>query len=164
MLRVKEFIYECEDYKIKNPDKETRDKISNEIEKYGGVEADIDNPKFILYLFEMLVVSENIDYQFDKYSLSNFAELLEDERAPREFSEMIFYISGIVSNIILDTMRAKLMQLKNLEIETNHAKILNEINKIGKEKDDIENENIEVNVEKVGFIDKILIKLGFKDV
>lgn len=163
MLKIKEFIYECEDYKIKNPDKETKANIYNELQKYGGIDADFDNPKLVLYLFRTLVVSDNIDFQFDKYSLSNFTELLEDERTPREFNEIMFYVGNIISDVILDTMRAYSMQIKNLRLETNQAQMLNEINKIENEKDEIENENIEVSVEKVGFVDKILIKLGIKD-
>lgn len=164
MLKIKEFVYECEDYKIKNPEKETRIRINNELQKCGNMESEFDNPKLLLYLFRELVVSDNIDFQFDKYSLGNFTDLLEDERVPKEFKEIVFHIGNIVNDIVMDTLRTQLMQLKNLGMVTNQAKVLNEINKIGKEKAEIENENIEVNVEKVGFVDKILIKLRLKDV
>lgn len=164
MLKIKEFVYECEDFKIKNPDKKTRIKINDELQKYGNMEAEFDNPKLLLYLFRELVVSDNVDFQFDKYSLGNFTDLLEDERVPKEFNEIVFHIGDIVNDIVMDTLRAQLMQIKNLEMTTSQAKILNEINKIGKEKDEIENENIEVDVEKVGFMDKILIKLGIKEI
>lgn len=164
MLKIKEFVCECEDFKIKNPDKETKIKINNELQKYGNMEAEFDNPKLLLYLFRELVISDNVDFQFDKYSLGNFTDLLEDERTPKEFNEIVFHIGDIVNDIVMDTLRAQLMQIKNLEMTTSQAKILNEINKIGKEKDKIENEGIEVNVEKIGFIDKILIKLGLKEI
>lgn len=162
MLKRKEYRYECEDYKIINPDTELSAEIYNELKKYSNKDGETDygNPKLNLFLFTKLVKSDNIDFQFDKYSLGNFKELLEEP--VEEINNIVYEIADILNDIILNTLRAYKLQLKNMNINVLQAEIINETNKIGQDviekKEEIEDKDIKIEVEKVGIIKKLFMK------
>lgn len=162
MLKRKEYRYECEDYKIINPNAELSKEISDELKKYSNKdgETDYDNPKLNLFLFTKLVKSDNIDFQFDKYSLGSFKELLEEPA--EEINNIAYEVADILSDIILNTLKAYKLQLKNMNINVLQAEIINETNKIGQDivekKEEVEGENIEIEVEKVGLIKRLFMR------
>lgn len=162
MLKRKEYRYECGDYKIINPNTELSSEIYNELKKYSNKdgETDYNNPKLNLFLFTKLVKSDNIDFQFDKYSLGNFKELLEEPT--EEINNIVYEIADILNDIILNTLRAYKLQLKNMNINVLQAEIINETNKIGQDiidkKEEIEDKDIKIEIEKVGFIKKLFMR------
>lgn len=164
MLKRKEYRYECEDYKIINPNTELSAEIYNELKKYSNKdgETDYENPKLNLFLFQKLVKSDNIDFQFDKYSLGNFKELLEEPT--EEINNIAYEVADILSDIILNTLKAYKLQLKNMGINVFHADLINETNKIGQDiadkKEEINDNDVEIEVERVGFIKKLFMKFN----
>lgn len=161
MLKRKAYRYECEDYKIINPNAKLSKEISDELKKYSkDGETDYDNPKLNLFLFTKLVKSDNVDFQFDKYSLGNFKELLEEPT--EEINNIAYEVADVLSDIILNTLKAYKLQLKNMNINVLQAEIINETNKICEDivekKEESEDENVEIEVEKVGFIRKLFMK------
>lgn len=164
MLKRKEYRYECEDYKIINPNTELSAEIYNELKKYSNKDGETDykNPKLNLFLFQKLVKSDNIDFQFDKYSLGNFKELLEEPT--EEINNIAYEVADILSDIILNTLKAYKLQLKNMGINVLQADIINETNKIGQDiadkKEEINDNDVEIEVERVGFIKKLFMKFN----
>lgn len=164
MLKRKEYRYECEDYKIINPNTELSAEIYNELKKYSNKdgETDYENPKLNLFLFQKLVKSDNIDFQFDKYSLGNFKELLEEPT--EEINNITYEVADILSDIILNTLKAYKLQLKNMGINVLQADIINETNKIGQDiadkKEEISGNDVEIELERVGFIKKLFMKFN----
>ena len=83
MLKSSKYIYENDLYKIKNPTNIMIREIQDELVKYSGDtvdDIDFDNPKLNLWLLQYLVESDNVDYQFDKFTFADgapFGILLE---------------------------------------------------------------------------------------
>lgn len=118
MLKRKKYIVENEIYKIKNPTKLEEKTIHQEIvnitNKSGKDNIDYDSLELNKYLFEELVESENEDYQFIKYSDDDFLEVMANP--PQEFEEIAYHIGTILSDIIMNHLRANLLQIKSSQI------------------------------------------------
>lgn len=117
MLKNKEYMYEADDYKIINPNEGLQQEILNELNKYmddkGSV--DIENEELLLYLLKLLVESENDDYQFYQYDKENLKEL--ENNPSQEFKTILYFIGNIVSDVIINTYRAKILEVKQTHIE-----------------------------------------------
>lgn len=117
MLKKSNYIYEAEEYKIINPTQGMEKEILEELNKYtddkGNV--DIENVDLLLYLLKLLVESENEDYQFYKYTKENIKEL--EENTPDEFKTILYFLGNIISNVVINTYRAKILEVKQAHIE-----------------------------------------------
>lgn len=117
MLKRKEYVYETNNYRIINPDKDLEKKIKEEIIKHQkeSGEVDFDNDEFNFYLFKTLVDYINVDFDFNKYSLIEFNDILND--ASQEIETIAFYIGCLVSDIIINDLRQKQLEIKMANIE-----------------------------------------------
>lgn len=144
MLKRNEYVFESTDFKIINPSKELKEEINNEIvklmnkNKSANPDEVYGNPKLNKYLLEKLVISDNVDYQFAKYSLSNFKKLLEEDID--ELEEIMFHAGRILSNIILSKLRENLLNLKVSEMRVLQAEAINELNNLNETISEIERE------------------------
>lgn len=170
MLKRNEYLYECDEYKIKNPTEDEIVRINATINSYiKNNEVDYDDPKLNHYLLKELVVSENEDYQFEKYSSEQFIELMENPT--KEYKNIVFFIGDLISDISLETARANYLELKKAEIELTRAKIINNTielnNQVKKEKrkqNELKNQNKkeEITVKKLNKFQIFLYNHGWK--
>jgi hypothetical protein len=118
MLKRKEYIYETNDYKIINPNKELADKINNQLTmKYQNKDGiiDFDNEEFNFYLFKLLIEYINKEFDFKKYSYEEFNDVLSNPS--QEIETIAYYIGSIVSDIIINDLRKKQLEIKMANIE-----------------------------------------------
>lgn len=117
MLKKTNYLYEAEEYKIINPSQGIEQEILEQLNKYtddkGNV--DIENVELLLYLLKLLVESENEDYQFYKYTKENIKEL--EENPPEEYKTILYFLGNIISNVVINTYRAKILEVKQAHIE-----------------------------------------------
>ena len=80
MLKKEKYIYECEEFKIINPDRELTQEIVQEMGKFvkEDGEIDIENDDFKLYLLQTLVDTENEDYLFLGMTLDDIKDIEEN--------------------------------------------------------------------------------------
>ena len=103
MLKSSKYIYENDLYKIKNPTNIMIREIQEELSKYSTdslEDIDFDNPKLNLWLLQYLVESDNVDYQFNKYGLGSFVELMNSEYYNPELETIFYHIGKLISDII----------------------------------------------------------------
>ena len=117
MLKNEQYIYETNDYKIINPSEGLQDEILNELNEYmddkGNV--DIENKTLLLYLLQSLIESDNGDYQFYQYDKESFQEL--EDNPPQEYKTIVYFLGSIMSDIIINTYRTKILEVKQTHIE-----------------------------------------------
>ncbi len=117
MLKKINYLYEADEYKIINPSQGMEQEILEQLNKYtddkGNV--DIENIELLLYLLKLLVESENEDYQFYKYTKENIKEL--EENPPEEYKTILYFLGNIISNVVINTYRAKILEVKQAHIE-----------------------------------------------
>lgn len=117
MLKNEEFMYEGENYKVINPRKGLREEIVEKIEQFTDEEGNlnIDDANFKLYLLQLLVVSEDEDYNFLTKSLEDVEEIEKDPSF--EYEQILYFIGSILSDLIIMTYRAKILELKQAHIQ-----------------------------------------------
>ena len=133
MLKPDKYIYEGDLYKIKNPTNLMIRKIQDELSKYSNDELDdidFDNPKLNLWLLQYLVESDNVDYQFDKYGLGSFTELMNSEYYNPELETIFYHIGKLISDIIIKILRDNLLLLKEQEMKALQLETLEELDKV----------------------------------
>lgn len=133
MIKIEKYLYECDKYKIKNPTKKEVEEISQELLKYttGNLsESDFDNPKLNLYLFQKMVVSDDVDYQFDKYGLGSFTEIMNSEYPCPEFEKIFFVIGEFLSNLVIEILQDNLLMLKEQQMKALNLETIEELDKV----------------------------------
>lgn len=124
MLERKEFIYETDKYKIKIPTKSEMKKIYDEIVKLtreGNIA--IDNDVVLLYLFKEIVIPIDENYDFSKYSITQFTEVISDNITQyEEMNEIQFYVSKILSQIMTESYREMLLQIEEAKAKVEKSK------------------------------------------
>ena len=117
MLKNKEYIYEADEYKIINPSEGLQQEILNELNKYIDKEGnlDLENQELLFYLLKLLIESENEYYQFIQYSKDDLKEL--EENPPQEYKTILYFLGNVISDIIINTYRAKILEVKQTHIE-----------------------------------------------
>ena len=133
MLKPDKYIYEGDLYKIKNPTNLMIRKIQEELSKYSNDELDdidFDNPKLNLWLLQYLVESDNVDYQFDKYGLGSFTELMNSEYYNPELETIFYHIGKLISDITIKMLRDNLLLLKEHEMKALQLETLEELDKV----------------------------------
>lgn len=137
MIKRKEYVYECENYKIINPSEDLMQEIYKKMtqEFMIGSEVDYDDIKFNHYLFKTLVLSDNIDFQFDKYSLSSFEYVLNNPTD--ELEEIAYHIGDLLSDIQLKFLRAYRLEAKRAMVQLLQAQVLQDVNILNDETKEI---------------------------
>lgn len=164
MLKRSEYVFESTEFKIINPTSEMREDINNEVVKIMNKNQSANpdevygNPKLNKYLLEKLVVSDNIDYQFSKYSLSKFKTLLESDID--ELEEIMFHVGNILSRVIITKLRENLLNLKISEMRILQAEAINELNNLNETM--VEIEQAKNKKEDKKRIDKLLKDKGIE--
>lgn len=131
----KDFYYDGGIYKIIEPSKELKEEILVKMINYSknkdnNVDISFDS-NFLLFLCQKLVISENEDYQFDKYSLDDFVKLLID--TPIELETIINTVVDIVTKIQINFMIQQKLKLRQQYIETLSLQMNEEVENIQKE-------------------------------
>lgn len=164
MLKRSEYVFESTEFKIINPTSEMREDINNEVVKIMNKNQSANpdevygNPKLNKYLLEKLVISDNIDYQFSKYSLSKFKTLLESDID--ELEEIMFHVGNILSRVIITKLRENLLNLKISEMRILQAEAINELNNLNETM--VEIEQAKNKKEDKKRIDKLLKDKGIE--
>ncbi|BCZ47590.1 hypothetical protein psyc5s11_36570 [Clostridium gelidum] len=117
MLKNKEYMYEADDYKIINPSEGLQQEILNELNKYMDDKGnlDIENQELLFYLLNLLIESKNEDYQFIQYSKDDLKEL--EENPPQEYKTILYFLGNVISDVIINTYRAKIIEVKETHIK-----------------------------------------------
>lgn len=117
MLKNKEFIYECNEFKIICPDRLLREEMIVEIKKFINDEGElnIDDEKLKLYLLTTLVISDNEDYQFISMSIEDIRTI--EENPSFDYETIIYYIGNVMSDIIVSMYRQEIMKVRQTQIE-----------------------------------------------
>lgn len=117
MLKREKYIYENEEFKIINPDKGLREEITKEMSKYVSEdgEINIENDNFKLYLLQTLVDTENKEYQFVGMTQKDIDDI--EENPSFEYETILFFIGNILSDIIIETYRKNILELRQTQIE-----------------------------------------------
>ena len=117
MLKKEKYIYECEEFKIINPDRELTQEIVQEMGKFvkEDGEIDIENDDFKLYLLQTLVDTENADYLFLGMTLDDIKEI--EENPSFEYETILFFLGNIISDIIIGDYRRNILELRQTQIE-----------------------------------------------
>ena len=130
MLKKEKYIYECEEFKIINPDRELTQEIVQEMGKFvkEDGEIDIENDDFKLYLLQTLVDTENEDYLFLGMTLDDIKEI--EENPSFEYETILFFLGNIISDIIIGDYRRNIMELRQSQIQllqSESLKVLEEL-------------------------------------
>lgn len=117
MLKNEQYVYETDEYKIINPSQGLQNEILNELNKYTDDKGnlDIENKTLLLYLLQLLIESEDEDYQFYKYNEESYQEL--ENNPPQEYKTIVYFLGSIISDIIINTYRTKILEVKQTHIE-----------------------------------------------
>lgn len=117
MLKNKEFIYECNEFKIIYPDKLLRNEIIEKIKTFIDDEGNlnVDNEELKMYLLITLVVSEDEDYQFISMNLDDIREI--EENPSFEYETILFYLGNVISDLVISIYRQEIMKIRQTEIE-----------------------------------------------
>ena len=117
MLKKEKYIYECEKFKIINPDRELTQEIVQEMGKFvkEDGEIDIENADFKLYLLQTLVDTENEDYLFLGMTLDDIKEI--EENPSFEYETILFFLGNIISDIIIGDYRRNILELRQTQVE-----------------------------------------------
>lgn len=117
MLKNKEYVYEADEYKIINPSEGLQQEILNELNKYIDKEGnlDLENQELLFYLLKLLIESNEEDYQFIQYSKDDLKEL--EANPPQEYKTILYFLGNIISDIIINTYRAKILEVKETHIK-----------------------------------------------
>lgn len=155
-LERKEYLLETNEYKVKNPTQLEYEEVAQKIneiatksKKQKNLEEVFETPKFLKYMFEKFVISDNIDYQFEKYSLSKFTTLFDDyiEDIQEIELELILAVTRYMHITLKKTLADVEQSINNLtqaEILEKTVKLGEELQRVTKEK----NERIENNKRK----------------
>ena len=117
MKKKEKYIYECEEFKIINPDRELTQEIVQEMGKFvkEDGEIDIENDDFKLYLLQTLVDTENEDYLFLGMTLDDIKDI--EENPSFEYETILFFLGNIISDIIIGDYRRNILELRQTQIE-----------------------------------------------
>lgn len=117
MLKNKEFIYECNEFKIIYPDKLLRNEIIEKIKTFVDDEGNlnIDNEELKMYLLITLVVSDDEDYQFISMNLDDIKDI--EENPSFEYETILFYLGNVISDLVISIYRQEIMKVRQTEIE-----------------------------------------------
>lgn len=117
MLKNEEFMYEGENYKVINPNKGLKEEINEKIEAFTDEEGNlnVDDASFKLYLLQVLVLSEDEDYNFLIKSIEDIEEIEKDPSF--EYEQILYFVGSIISDLIILTYRAKILELKQAHIQ-----------------------------------------------
>lgn len=128
MLKNEQYIYETNDYKIINPNEGLQNEILNKLNNYIDENGDIDieNKALLLYLLELLIETENEDYQFYKYNEENLKSL--EENPPQDYKTILYFLGNIISDVIINTYREKILEVKQAHIELLQQETLQRVN------------------------------------
>ena len=164
MLKNEQYIYECDNYKIVNPNEGLQNEILDELKKYTDDKdvVDIENSELLLYLLKRLIESENEDYQFYQYNKESFQEL--EDNPPQEYKTIVYFLGSIMSDIIIEAYRIKILEIKKAHISLLQQQTVQEVVKLEASLRVITNEDRIIKEEsanklKINPIKKILYKL-----
>jgi hypothetical protein len=143
MLGVKpiNYLYEDDNIKIINPNKEQREELYNLIEKLQIEEDTIDNPELILEMLKELVITNEPVWDFNRCSVEEMRVILTDiELYPSTLSNAVREIEDLALNIILkhyldlnNQLQKKMIELEMVVAQTN----INNVKNKTKELEDI---------------------------
>ena len=80
MLKRQKYIYECNEFRILNPDKGLREEIRGQMGIYLNDDGDLDleDANFKLFLLQTLVESDDENYQFLGMTTEDIEEIEKD--------------------------------------------------------------------------------------
>lgn len=148
MLKKQDYIYESDLYKIVNPNQILINEIYKKLEEHTDEngEIDINNVEVILYLLQELIDSENVDYQFDTYSIDDIISI--SENPPSEYKNIIYYIGNIVSDIIIEKMQTAILEVKKSHIELLKSELITRTNQFKEDIAFVERNNKRIKDER----------------
>lgn len=149
MLKRKEFVYVSENVEILNPTKSQINEIRLRIEEAKNKE-DYNDIVLTKILMEELVVAINPEYDFNKYSLEEVNELLDEEYYTQydEMPDIIYSLSTILSDIIISEYKEALIEVKKMEMELVQGELAESIDKILDKVKKVEKEKLRLDEEK----------------
>lgn len=162
MLKNEEFIYESDDFNIIYPNSDLRKVIIKEMESYTDKDGnlDLDNSKFKLYLFQTLVSSNDLEYQFNAMEIKDLEDI--EKNPSLEFEMIEYFIGSIISDLIISTYRSKILELKQTQIQMLQNEslkmvedITNDLMSLAKNEKRIEDEKRINEIRKEKGLDKI---------
>lgn len=117
MLKKEKYVYECDEFKIINPNKELKQEIiqeMNNLEKKDG-KINIEKEDFKLYLLQTLIDTDNEDYLFTGMTLDDIKDI--EENPSFEYETILFFLGNIISDIVIEVYRKNILELRQTQIE-----------------------------------------------
>lgn len=117
MLKNEKYVYETNEYKIINPNEGLQNDILNKLNEYIDEKGNVnlENKELLLYLLQLLIESNEEDYQFNQYNKEILEEL--EINPPQEYRTILYFLGNIISDIIINTYRTKILEVKQSHIE-----------------------------------------------
>lgn len=111
MLKRIEYLYEDENLKIKNPNKEERKEIQNEVNKSN---EDILNGgnELMYYLFKKLIIPINKDYDFSLYTIEEFNQIIENKHEYKNMETIANTIGILLSDIVISYLQGSIISIR----------------------------------------------------
>lgn len=111
MLKRIEYLYEDENLKIKNPNKEERKEIQDEVNKSN---EDILNGgnELMYYLFKKLIIPINKDYDFSLYTIEEFNQIIENKHEYKNMETIANTIGILLSDIIISYLQGSIISIR----------------------------------------------------
>lgn len=128
MLKNEKYVYETNEYKIINPNEGLQNDILNKLNEYIDEKGNVnlENKELLLYLLQLLIESNEEDYQFNQYTKEILEEL--ENNPPQEYRTILYFLGNIISDIIINTYRTKILEVKQSHIELLQQQTINRVN------------------------------------
>lgn len=117
MFKRQKYIYECNEFRILNPDKGLREEIRGQMGIYLNDDGDLDleDANFKLFLLQTLVESDDENYQFLGMTTEDIEEIEKDPSF--EYETILYFIGNIMSDMLISEYRANIMELRQSQIQ-----------------------------------------------
>lgn len=111
MLKRIEYLYEDENLKIKNPNKEEREEIQGKVNKSN---EDILNGgnELMYYLFKKLIIPINKDYDFSLYTMEEFNQIIENQHEYKNMETIANTIGMVLSDIVINYLQGSIISIR----------------------------------------------------
>lgn len=133
-IEKREFLYEVQEFKIKNPNEQEREEIYKLIEKCRDDKNtdELNDQVLILELCKMLIEPSDDKYDFNNYIFIEFEDMLNNPEQYSYFNDILYVIKNLIADISIEFLKEQIMMIKKLELVKLNEQYLLEINKVQK--------------------------------
>ena len=111
MLKKIEYLYEDENLKIKNPNKEEREEIQDKVNKSNEDVLNGSN-ELMYYLFKKLIIPTNEDYNFSLYTMEEFNQIIENPYEYKNMEAISNTIGMLLQDIITNYLQGSIISIR----------------------------------------------------